>query len=911
MSAHRYFSRRSTAWSGGAHCFNLLCLILVLLACAPAAKGQGPRLTPIDCYVCRDTGLVPCEEHGAAREACEEYSFYCSECIDALDCCRGRGWTPCSCVDGDWENLVENPGYELFQGSIDSRQSLVDYMKTEPIYIGTEHFLLMSTLEPLRLTPGEVKDMAAELGVLKADFPWLFRNLQNLSAHAVAHLYAYRLENIYATYCDAYGMTVEEDRRISYRSRLTEVYLAGTAKEQKAWMARNNGAALVSGAGGKFCISPHSGASGGRHKKSYGPNLGSDKNFHDSVIHLTGRCLVERFFYAKMGKGPPGWFKVGFPHWLEWKILEQCSYYLVNIEVKGLAEEWVVSSWDKRAVAMARSTGYSNLTFPLLSKKDFADLGYREHVLSWAYLDFLLTQPRDKFFRYCDNLRSRMPPRDALMDAYGWSELTLENKWRNHLLMTEDEDAKLTRQERFVAEFDRSLVHPDLETRASAAYYLKFCDDVEAAQRIIQAFQEGEVVVRASALEAFKAFENEVAVRWVVEKGLTHSSASVRRNAAIAMGTFPGLAEITVPLLRNLLSDRKAMVRAGAVRALGELHPREVYEDLAARAEDKDPEVRVETALALWNYNRDDALTGLLTLLRDKVWAVRLAAIRALHNVRDKRVIPALIDQLGREGGRLREDIHELLVKMTQQDFNLSLDRWLWWWNNYGGAFQMGGKPSKSKAARERYAIQYHEVDTCSKKFIFLLDISSSMKEKITVEKQAGKTYGKGDLVKTKMAVAQTELVRLLRTFDANILFNIVTFADEVEIWKRQVVAAKRDVRKHAEKYVWNLTPPQKAATNVYDALMNAFDMVDAGFAKRKYESVVDTMFFLSDGNPTAGPVTDVDMILRAVNERNRIHHIKIHTFALGGGKGTGGDTHFLKKLADMTGGEYQVIKVR
>jgi len=886
--------------------FAILCLILAGSASAHPTGGPG-----IECYTCRDTGLVPCEDHGAAKSWCKSHSFYCSECRDRLDCCRGRGETPCRCVDHDWENLVEEPGYELFQGSIDAQASLVDYMRIEPIIAVTEHFLIVSTLDELRLTPGEVADRSHEFNPLKKPFPWLFRNCQTLSPHAMVHLYALRLESIYEKYAAAFGMTLDEDRGVPYSSNHVVVYLVSKNKQQAAWQARHRGAALISGSGGKFCISNKGGAKGGRHKKAVGANLSGDKNFHDGVIHLSARCLLERFFQRKGGKGPPGWLKVGFPHWMEWSILGQCSYYLVNIEVKGLAEEWISEGWEKRARSLARRAAGNVISFPLLSKRDFADLGYREHVLSWSYLDFILKSDDgpNRFRKYCNNMRSRMAPRDALLDAFDWSELTLENRWRQKLLLAPDEYEGMTRSERFVTEFDRSLSHPDLETRASAAYFLRFCDDLPAAERIIRAFQEGELLVRASALEALKTFTNARAVHYVVETGLSHSSASVRRNTAVAMGQFPDLIEITTPLLIKLLGDLKAPVRAGAVRALGELHPDEAYSHLAELADDRDPEVRVELALALWNFTRDEALTETFKLLRDKVWAVRLAAVRAMHNVRDKRMIPTLIDQLNREGGRLREDIRDLLVKVTGQDFNINAERWQWWWNNYGGdKFQFGGGPSKSQQHKMRYAIQYHNVDTCSKKFIFLLDTSSSMNEIVQVEKVGDKTYGKGDLTKKKIYVAQAELVRLLRTFDKNIFFNIITFSEEIGLWRKNVAAAKKDTRKNAEKFVWDIDPPKRASTNIYDSLIAAFDMVDEGFAKRKYESVVDTMFFLSDGNPTAGPVTDVDMIIRTVKERNRIHGIKIHTFNLGG---PSTETYFLRKLAECTGGTYQEIRIR
>ncbi len=874
--------------------------LLVAAALLPDAAAQGRR--KVACRTCRDARFLPCEEHAVAAAFCGKYGFYCSECARSLACCHGRGLNPCpDCVEEGWKS-IRDPGFETFKKAVEHRRPLIAAMQADPMFVLTEHFILMSTMEGLKFSPGEVAEMAGEMDVLKEAFPWLFRNPLRLSAHAMLHLYALRLERIYARYCAALGMTVQEDRGVRYGGGRTEVFLAGPVKHKTAWAARHGGAMLVSGSSGKFILAQKDVGTGGRNRKFYGPNLSGDRNFHDGVIHMTARCLLERYYCSGTGKFPPGWLKVGFPHWMEWAMLEQCSYYLVNIEIQGLGQAWITKGWDKRAVSIARSS--DAISFPLLSKKDFADLGFNEHLLSWSYVNYLLgREPREKFRAYLDQLRRRVPPRDALMQAYGYSELTLEDQWRASLLGGALDE--MTAAERFLGEFDRSRGDPDLETRASTAYYLKFNGTIAAAERILLAFQDDEVLVRASAQDALMAFADEAAVLWAVEHGLTHANPEVRRNTAIAMGSFPEMADVSVPLLMKLFDDGRASVRAGAVRGLGELHPEEGYVPIAACVDDPDPEVRVEAALALWNYRRDDALTQVLKLLRDPVWAVRLAAIRALHHIHDKRVISALIDQLGKEGGRLREDLHDLLVQQTHVDFQLNAERWLRWWNETHESFTFK-TVIRHTYLKRKYAVQYHDVDTCSKKFIFLLDLSSSMNAMVDVKKVAGRTYGPGDLRKKKIDVAKTELVRLLRTFDKNMLFNIITFSEKTATWKKNVTAASKGVVKQAEKYVWELKVPSRSATNIYDALNAAFDMVDAGFAKRKYESIVDTMFLLSDGKPTAGAVTDVDMILRTIEERNRIHGIKIHTFALGGAA----DAFFLKRLAKITGGEFQVIRV-
>lgn len=77
-------------------------------------------------------------------------------------------------------------------------------------------------------------------------------------------------------------------------------------------------------------------------------------------------------------------------------------------------------------------------------------------------------------------------------------------------------------------------------------------------------------------------------------------------------------------------------------------------------------------------------------------------------------------------------------------------------------------------------------------------------------------------------------------------------------------------------------------ATNIYDALELAFQDPD-----------VDTIVFLSDGEPTAGQVTDVGLIREAVREWNDTRGIKIDTVAVGG------SLQLLQWLAEDNGGRY------
>ena len=83
-----------------------------------------------------------------------------------------------------------------------------------------------------------------------------------------------------------------------------------------------------------------------------------------------------------------------------------------------------------------------------------------------------------------------------------------------------------------------------------------------------------------------------------------------------------------------------------------------------------------------------------------------------------------------------------------------------------------------------------------------------------------------------------------------------------------------------------------RGATNVHDGLHRAFADGD-----------VDTIFLLTDGQPSAGPVVDELALLAAVASWNVGRGIVIHTVAIGG------RSRLLERLAEQSGGEHTVAR--
>jgi len=128
---------------------------------------------------------------------------------------------------------------------------------------------------------------------------------------------------------------------------------------------------------------------------------------------------------------------------------------------------------------------------------------------------------------------------------------------------------------------------------------------------------------------------------------LDSSNATVRRNAAWAIGELtsmiPGERAGAVPQLISLLSDADEWVRMAAARALGEVRDRRSLDGLIARLADDKWRVRQVVAWALSEMKDDRAVAALCNVLLTDVRAeVRRAAAEALGEISSAEALPSL-----------------------------------------------------------------------------------------------------------------------------------------------------------------------------------------------------------------------------------------------------------------------------
>ncbi|MDF1546471.1 MAG: VWA domain-containing protein [Bacteroidales bacterium] len=212
-----------------------------------------------------------------------------------------------------------------------------------------------------------------------------------------------------------------------------------------------------------------------------------------------------------------------------------------------------------------------------------------------------------------------------------------------------------------------------------------------------------------------------------------------------------------------------------------------------------------------------------------------------------------------------------------------------------------------TKKSTDYYGIE----TTTSKKIAYVIDISGSMEGKAETDLQgniistAGSKVGNmvgnkiggkvGSIIGkqtnnqlTKLGKAKKELMPSIRGLSEDTYFTIVIFENDVKKWRNDLVQATSANKNIAIAYLEALK--SGGGTNISDALEETFDLQG-----------VETIFLLSDGEPTAGKITSTDGIINKTAEWNSSKSVKIHTIGLG----EDCDKEFMKKLATENSGQF------
>jgi len=425
--------------------------------------------------------------------------------------------------------------------------------------------------------------------------------------------------------------------------------------------------------------------------------------------------------------------------------------------------------------------------------------------------------------------------------------------------------------------------------RANAAWLCRHLANDTATPYLIKALGERETIVVVKSLEALGVMASAPAYFETIGKKLSDGAIEIREAAALACG---GIKDTRVyDALAKRLNEPDPEVRAVIVETLGKNAPKKCEAEIIKSLKDYDSRVRiaaVEALVSLPELSKSDILKWLGGLINDRDWQVRAAAIGALRRLRNKDTIQPLIQQLVKEKGRLRYDIVCALKNLTGKSLGYDTKAWQSWFEANKDKIEITKDRTDEpdlKGSETVAVTRFFDVPVFGKNIIFIIDFSGSMKTEEADNKK-------------KIDIARQELANALAKFTPDMCFNIILMSTEAAKIKKRIasknlLAASETNKKTALDFVasaWDkLEDIRRGRGDMYDALLEALA-----------EPAVDTIFILSDGKPTYGQYLIPANIIEHISRINRFRKVQINTI-LTGKKGTA--QKLMEDLARTSGG--------
>jgi hypothetical protein len=490
-------------------------------------------------------------------------------------------------------------------------------------------------------------------------------------------------------------------------------------------------------------------------------------------------------------------------------------------------------------------------------------------------------------------------------------------------------------QER-IKEFHRNAASDEPRVRAEQMERLGAVDFVEGTRLLLnQGLKDDEYSVRERATWALSQMKSP-GPRALVMAGLKEGNERVRAGCAIAIAKMQPLPPGAIGEIAALIGDQKEDVQIAACEALGVIGSKEGVPALIQAAKGSRERVGVAAADALMLIKDPSAAPALIEMLNGGTWRTQIAAINALGVLRVKEAIWPLIAYLRDSEGRPREDAKDALIAITTQDFGVNAERWEKWWDGVKSDYTVPPPPQKQTDkvvdTTDRYGRTeraYHHMKIVSKKVLFVIDISASMLDPIRVKRGRTDPENKVTKASPKLDLAREELARVLRTLDENTTFNVIAFESDIRKFKKEAVSGTSGNVQEAIQWVEKQKPRTTGGsgagrqssgvdadgmimgrTNTYGALKATYGLPHRPRKKGEGGTTgpgstpkpgIDTVYFLTDGQPTEGETTNTAEILQDVQQWNRSARLVINTIGM---SETAGLRDLLEGLARVTGGK-------
>jgi len=420
--------------------------------------------------------------------------------------------------------------------------------------------------------------------------------------------------------------------------------------------------------------------------------------------------------------------------------------------------------------------------------------------------------------------------------------------------------------------------------------------DEEAAREMLRyhAGRAQEAALTQALADGLATVTDRAVVACVVRDGLGAPQAHLAAACAEALAVLA--APEAAPRLRELYAKASGPaevdVACAALHGLGGCGDAACRETILAAAQHADWRVRQAAADVLPTLAPDPAvLERINAMLVDPSSNVRRAVAAGCGAARLEAAVPGLVDLL-EQAPRLRTRyvVAQALKAISgDRDYSLDAAAWREWWKHRG--------EGDIHARRMTFA-RYYGSDVFSDRVVFVVDASGSM------------SWPWSEREPKRITVARQQLARVLSHLDPGARFNVLVYESRVRAWQKGEAEATPANIERAQHWAERALADPDGDTHTYDALREALD----------HNPEFDTLYLLSDGNPSHGRYKSPEGIVAYVRAANRHRRAVLHTIALTlehvdpgriieGERGRLGEIKgFMQELAAATGGTCQVV---
>ena len=410
--------------------------------------------------------------------------------------------------------------------------------------------------------------------------------------------------------------------------------------------------------------------------------------------------------------------------------------------------------------------------------------------------------------------------------------------------------------------------------------------DAAARRKLQQLLSSRKAAERVEAIEGLRKFPDAETAKLLATRGLKDREPEVRQAAETALGNMRSVPAVCDALAELLIKDARRKGREGFDPAfwilLGSNGPAadEAVKKYLEINSDTSPETLEALEGRCDEIGKQTPLIGLAQLERlakspayAKSFGMQRAVIRAARNYKTKEAVALLIRLLADQNGELRGDIVEFLEPATGERLGVNAQAWQLWWQEHEKTYEYPQKPFNLAQGEKQGGASYYGIPLYAKRIVFIIDASNSMRGE-------------------KIAAAKQQLRNAVLGLDSDVRFGLIAFNASVNVWRSELVPASDEYKRTAEYWIENLE--LAGQTRSYDAL-------EAGMA---FDA--EAIFFLTDGAPAGGKITEPTEIVTAISKMNKLRRESIYSIGIGLKKKKSGHEAFLDSLS---GGNYGKLR--